>query len=370
MTETVILTRETVQPARPAAAATLLAFAGADGIPRRWRLIAGGAVIGRGDDLAELPEQRAWVRTVLAVPGADVGLHWLELAESLTAAQAAAAARLQLGDDVPEAMDALHVAAGRREGERTAVALVPAARMQAWLDEARALAVDPDVVIPAPLLLMPPGEGLVRHDGGTGAPDYRGVARAFSLEDELASLVIGDETVTDVGDDVREAGFGPALAAPMINLRQGDFAKRRERTALDRGRINWLITLGIVLLIVSLLIEINAVVRQTFETDRILAEAKAIGTDSATAGPQAAPRGGFGAAAGAVFDAVRDTPAATLTQIVYLADGSMRVSLLADSQATIDGIRARIEGRGMSATAGLPANLGGRAAAEITVRPR
>ena len=50
---------------------------------------------------------------------------------------------------------------------------------------ARALAMEPDVILPAPLLLMPPGEGLVRYRGGD-VPDYRGMARAFSLEDELA----------------------------------------------------------------------------------------------------------------------------------------------------------------------------------------
>ena len=66
--------------------ATLLAFADAAGVPRRWRLVSGGAVVGRGDALAELPEQKPWVRTVLAVPGTDVTMHWLELEERLTPA--------------------------------------------------------------------------------------------------------------------------------------------------------------------------------------------------------------------------------------------------------------------------------------------
>jgi hypothetical protein len=71
-----------------------------------------------------------------------------------------------------------------------------------------------------------------------------------------------------------------------------------------------------------------------------------------------------------LFDSVRDTPNVEVTRIVYQPDGSLRASLLADSQATIDGIRARVEGRGMRATGGLPTDLGGRAAAEIIVEPK
>jgi hypothetical protein len=44
--------------------------------------------------------------------------------------------------------------------------------------------------------------------------------------------------------------------------------------------------------------------------------------------------------------------------------------VLADSQASIDALRARIEAHGMQAAGGLPANLGGRAAGQITIRPR
>lgn len=342
----------------------------AAGVPRRWRLVSGGAVIGRGDELAELPEQRPWVRTVLAVPGTDVTMHWLDLADNLTLVQAAAAARLQIADETAEPIGDMHVVAGRREGGRTAIATVPGARMQAWIAKAKALAMEPDVIIPAPMLLLPPGQGLVRYRGDGPAADYRGTARAFSLEDELAELVLGDTRVTDIGDDVREAGFGPVLADPPINLRQGLFARRRE-IVIDAARINWLLTLGLILLIVSLLIEINAIVRTTFAADRYEAEAKEVRAAIGRGGPQARPaRVGYGTVAAAVFDAVRETPSAEVTQMIYQPDGALRVALLADTQATIDGLRARIEARGMQAAGGLPTNLGGRAAGEITVRPR
>jgi general secretion pathway protein L len=351
------------------AGATLLAFADAEGAPRAWRLISGGAVVGRGDELAELPEQRPWVRTVLAVPGTDVTLHWLDLGDGLTEAQAAAAARLRLADETLGAIGDMHVAAGRQENGLIAIATVPAERMQAWLASAKAAAMEPDVIIPAPMLLMPPGEGLVRYAGLEGAPDYRGTARAFSLEDELAEVVLGGVAVRDIGDDVREAGFAPVLAAPPINLRQGPFARRRE-VVLDRRRINWLLALAIFLLTVSLLIQIVSIVRTTFAADRILAEAEEARAALGAQDTQRAVQGGFANAASTLFESIRDTPNAALTQLAYQADGSLRASISADTQATIDGIRSRIEGRGMRASAGPSTSSGGRTTGEITVRPR
>ncbi|HZG45862.1 MAG TPA: type II secretion system protein GspL, partial [Allosphingosinicella sp.] len=264
--------RNDVVPA--ATGATLLAFADAAGVPRRWRLLSGGAVIGRGDELAQLPDQQPWVRTVLAVPGTDVTLHWVDLAENLTPVQAAAAARLQLADELPDAIGEVHVAAGRRENGLTAIAVTPAARMTAWLASARERAMEPDVILPAPMLLMPPGDGLVCYRG-EGPADYRGRARAFSIEDELAALVLADAHVTEIGHDVREAGFGPALADPAVNLRQGAFARRRE-IVLDVSRVRWFVTLGLILLIVSLLIQITAIMRTTWAADRYEAEAKEV----------------------------------------------------------------------------------------------
>ncbi|MFN3726097.1 MAG: type II secretion system protein GspL [Allosphingosinicella sp.] len=340
---------------------TLLVFADSAGVPHRWRLLSGGAVVGRGDEVAELPEARPWVRVVLAVPGTDVTLHWLELAENLTAVQAAAAARLQIAEEAPEPVSDLHIAAGRIERGLTCVAVVPTERMSAWIAAARTLRVEPDIILPAPLLLMAPGEGLVRYAGGP-VPDYRGVARAFSLEDELAAVLIGDVPVSDIDDSGREAGFGPALATPAINLRQGVFARRRE-WAIDWPRVRRMAALAAVLLLLSLAIQLVTIMRTTFAADRVQAEA----TELREATPGTA-RLEYAPIAGVLFEAVRDTPNVTLTQVVYQPDGTLRASLLADTPATLDQVRGRIEARGLQAVGALPTDMGGRAALQMTIR--
>lgn len=367
MARAVTITRRA--PVAPASAATLLAFADGAGVPRRWRLISGGAVVGRGDELAELPEQRPWVRTVLAVPGTDVTLHWLELGEGLTGAQAAAAARLRLADETLGTIGEMHVAAGRQENGLTAIATVPAARMGAWIAGAKAAAMEPDVIVPSPMLLMPPGEGLVRYSGADGAPDYRGIAQAFSLEDDLAAVVLGDTPVRNIENGAREAGLAPMLADPPINLRQGLFARRRE-VVLDRRRINWMVALALILLIVSLLIQIVSIARTTFAADRIQAEAKEVRDAMGAAGAQPGTRTSFAVSVGPLLEAVREAPNAVVTQIVYQSDGSLRATISADAQATVDGIRTRIEARGMSVAAGPVSVADGRASAAMTLRPR
>lgn len=346
----------------------LLVFADAAGVPRSWRLLSGGAVVGRGDQVAELPETRPWVRVVLAVPGTDVALHWLELSEGLTPVQAAAAARLQMTEETAEPIGSLHVAAGRPERGLTPVALAPAEQMRAWIESARALALEPDLILPAPLLLMPPGDGLVRYDGGV-VPDYRGLARAFSAEDELAALIAGDAPITDVDDDGRDAVLAQVLADPPINLRQGAFARRRE------WAINWalarrLAVYALLLLLASVAIQLVTIVRTTFAADRYAAEAAEMrrATGRPGRGAQAATR--YGPAAGALFAALRDTPNVQLAQLVWQPDGTLRASILADVPASVDMLRARIEQNGMQARGDMPTQVAGRTASQIMIRSR
>ena len=125
----------------------LLAFAGEGAAPGRWLLIEGGRVAARGEEGDEVLLQPG-TRTALAVPGAEVTIHWLDLAEGLAPAQAAAAARLMLADASADSLADMHVAVGLPERDLTPVALAPAALMAAWI------ARDPDIIVPTSLLLL------------------------------------------------------------------------------------------------------------------------------------------------------------------------------------------------------------------------
>lgn len=286
----------------------------------------------------------------LAVPGTAVAVHWLELAGDLAPAQAAAAARLMLADASAEPLAAMHVAVGRPENGLTPVALAPAAAMAEWV------ASEPDIVIPSTLLLVPPEQGLVRR-----GLDHRGLAAAFSVEPELAALLVGDSPVEEISEEAFEAALPAALAAPVLNLRQGPFAKRR-RWTVDRGSLRRVALLAAALALVSLIVQLAAIMRYSFAADRLEAEAAALG-------PVAATRPGFGALAPLLFEAVRSTPNIELTRLEYRADGSLAATVSVDSPATLAAFRARAEASGLSVEGGNLTGAGGQPSAELVLRP-
>ncbi len=351
-----------------------------------WLHLAGDAVAARGTDLQGLPplvdpETQRPIEIVAVVPGESVVLHWLEVPAGLAPAQAAAAARLMAAEASAQPLSEMHVAVGAEDGsELRPVALVPALTMAGWLGRLQAEGLDPDLVIPEPLLLAPPTEGFVRYDRSE-VPLYRGAHDAFSVEPGLAELVIADAPVRSLDVDTYESGLFEALARPAVNLRQGDFAKRR-KWKIEMKQVRRLALLLLAVLAVTLAIQIASIWRYTYAADALEQEANGIAgralgresVDSAQLEQRLAElRGGgvgYASIASSVFAAVRATPNAELSSIVYDRDGTMRLTVMADSAATITSFEQRIEAGGFEAEQGPMRIGGGRPTTDITVRAR
>jgi general secretion pathway protein L len=347
-------------PISPTDPPLLLAFAGEGAAPGRWLLIEGGRVVARGEEGDEILLAPG-TRTALAVPGAEVAIHWLDLAEGLTPAQAAAAARLMLADASAEGLADMHVAVGLPERDLTPVALAPAERMAAWI------ARDPDMIVPTSLLLVPPEEGLVRRDGGrTTTPDYRGPAVAFSVEPELAALLVGEAPVAAVDEAAFEAGLAAALSPPAVNLRQGAFARRRQ-WRVDGSSLRRVAWLALALAAVSLVVQLALILSYSSSASRIEDEAAALAA-RAPAGAQARP--GFTPLAATLFDAIRAVPSVELSVLDYRPDGALSAIVTTDGPATLQALRRRIEASGLTVQDGAAQPGGGaRTAAELLLRP-
>jgi general secretion pathway protein L len=323
-----------------------------------WLLVEGGAVTARGgaeDEVVAGPG----VATALAVPGDAVAIHWLDLAEDLAPAQAAAAARLMLADASAESPAGLHLAVGRPERGLTPVALVPSALMAQWVQS------DPDLILPSPLLLMAPAEGLVRRDGGRATPDYRGQGAAFSVEPELAAMLAGDAQVTPIDEERFEAELGEALAAPVINLRQGAFARRRQ-WAVDKSSVRRVALLALALVAATLILQVATIMRYAFAADALEAEAAELGASASSAGDV---RPGFAPLASVLFDSVRAIPNVELTRIDYRPDGSLAAIVQVDSPATLAIFRRHVEASGLRVEAGAVQGAGARPSSELVLRP-
>jgi general secretion pathway protein L len=340
----------------PTSAATdpaiLLGFAG-DG----WLLLDGGGVALRGGPDEVPGEIPAGTRTALAVPGAAVAIHWLELAEGLTQAQAAAAARLMLADASAEGLGDMHVAVGNPEHGLTPVALAPNALMADWA------AGDPDVIVPSPLLLPPPDQGLVRRDAGA-VPDYRGPAAAFSVEPEIAELLVREAPVRAVDEAEFEAGLVAALSPPVVNLRQGAWARRRQWAvdASSARRVGWLV---LVLAALSLVVQLAQIMRYSSAASALEDQAAALGERA----PGADTRPRFTPLAAILFGAIQAVPNVELGRLEYRPDGTLAATLSGDTPATLQALRRQIETGGLQVQEGTAQPAGARPSAELLLRP-
>ena len=330
----------------------LLSFAG-DG----WLLLDRGGVVVRGpaDEVpVDLP---ARTRTALAVPGSEVTVHWLELAGGLTEAQAAAAARLMLADASVERLADMHVAVGTTEQGLTPVALAPNALMAVWV------AGDPEMIVPAPLLLPPPDAGLVRRDAGP-VPDYRGSAAAFSVEPEIAGLLIGEAPVRAVDEAEFEAGLMAALSPPVLNLRQGAWARRRQWIvdASSVRRVGWLM---LILALLSLIVLMAQTMRYSSAASALEDEVARLGRGA----PAADNRPGFTPLAAILFGAIQAVPNVELQRVDYRADGTLAATVSADTPATLQTLRGQLETGGLRVQDGIAQPAGARPSAELLLRP-
>ena len=368
----------------------LLVFLDAHNEYDGWMRLSAAGVAARGPALEGLPDlvdpaTGDPIRVVAMVPGETVSVHWLEVPGDLAPAQAAAAARLIASEVSAQPLVDMHVAVGPEAegGAVRAVALVPALTMAGWVGKLQAHGLDPDLVLPAPLLLPAPESGFVRHARGGDMPLYRGPNDAFSIEPELAAIVTRGAPVADLDVDGFEAGLGQAIAAPPVNLRQGAFAKR------TRWKIEWpvvrrLASMGAALLLLTLAIQFAAILRYTYAADALEAEvnavaSRALGDRSVSDGAAALERrvtelggagAGYSALASALFAAVRATPNVEMSAINFDRDGSLRATVQGDSPAAISSLQQAIQQAGFAAEPGAFRTTGGRPATELTVRAR
>ncbi len=225
------------------------------------------------------------------------------------------------------------------------------------------IAGDPDLIVPATLLLLPPEEGLVRREAGA-VPDYRGMAAAFSVEPAIAALLTGEAPVRTVDEAEFEAGLASALAAPVINLRQGAWARRRQWTvdASAARRVGWLV---LALAVLSLIVILA-------QTMRYSSAANALEDEAARAGARAPAvdnRPGFTPVASVLFAAIQAVPNVELGRLEYRADGTLAATVTGDTPATLQALRRQIETGGLQVQEGAAQPMGARASAELLLRP-
>ena len=351
-----------------------------------WMRVVDGAVVQEGTGanwlaacgLAALPGDAV---VMLVPPAALVTLHWTKHPD-LPARQGRAAARLAALAEAMVPADQLFAAADDNENPARPhmIALASRSDMQHWLLWAQHHGLDPDVVVPAPLLLPEPDQGFSAATIA-GEPVLRGTELALAGDMAIPELV-GDAPVRNVPDDQVKAVAVAALQQPPLDMRQGDFAKRVRRP-VDRRAIGRTALWSGLILLASLLITLIGITRQHVAasnlnsesltlarqvvpgaTDLILAEAELERQLTARgAGAYA-----FTAPVSGLLSAMQDNPGVSLTALSRDPDGMIRATLAAAKAEDINGVLLALQAAGFTITATSSQDPGGRTLADITVR--
>lgn len=347
--------------------------------PFRWARVEDGALV-EGEGVPEAADG-----IVAVAPAEAVALHWAEF-PTRSEAQATAAARLLAAEASAAPVADLHVAVGPVGGggegspERP-FGVVGLDAMRRWLAELARVGVDPVAIVPAPMLLPAPAEGYSRAElGGEGV--VRGRSSGFADDDLLTGLVtVGVPPATLARADLADLLARPA---PLLDLRQGAFAKRR-KLSIDWRLLRRLAWYAGAILLMTLAIDLVRVAKYGFAADLLEARADALARQGLPRGTTvsepsrqlgerlAALRGpgqGFTASAAAVFAAAQAVPGSELTALSFEANGDLRLGVTTATEAGVNDLKRAIERAGFTVDAGTFQSAGGRVSGEFTVRPR
>jgi general secretion pathway protein L len=260
------------------------------------------------------------------------------------------------------------------------VAVASRADMQHWLLWAQHHGLDPDLIVPAPLLLPEPEAGFVRGQIG-GETVLRGTDLALTADMALPAL-IGDALVADATPGMVEGRMMAVLDAPPLDLRQGDFAKRVRR-AVDKQALGRVALWAGLIMLTCFTIALIGIVKQHMATSRLDRESVALAqqvlpgaSDAAQAqveleGRLAARGAGgraFTAPVSGLLAAMQDAPGVALTSLSRDPDGMIRATLAAAKAEDINAVLLALQAAGFTITATPSQDPGGRTLADITVR--
>lgn len=337
---------------------------------------AAGRAVARGV-LRSATERLEPARVVAVVPGEAAPVRLTELPPTRSAAQAASAARFLVEDQLAAEREATHAAVSAPDADgRRWTAFADAERVRAWLARLAELGVDPDVLLPEALTLPAPEPGgAVAAETGEALTLVRTGDRAFALETDLVETVLG-RSPRRIGDAEREAALITAARAPLVDLRQGAFA----RSGAEGPSRRRLATLAAAVAVAPLLVWTAEAVRFDMQARKIRSEltenarrtdpnlSRSASLEVLRSGlvRQAGERSGTAGVA-ALFAAVERVEGARLDMLVLNPDGAVRATLTHGAYADLEAMRAALAASGFDLREDATVEDAGRVVSDVTV---
>ena len=374
-----------------------------------WWQIANGEIVARGQDfIPPLPTEpdAEPARIMALLPAQDIAVRLLDMGD-LAPAQAEAAARhraagMSIGGSVFVAARAVNDApvasvaddsdvTGQPPDEPSAhvlTATIARERIAGRIESLVLRGLDPDSMVPVGLLL--PGH-IVSEDGVAMASAARfGDLDAIRLDalilpqdEHLVAALIGETPVHPLDQPARDSAMCAAFAVAPLEMRQGEYAKRRPSMTFDREKVRLLLALFGIVLILTIAIPLAEIAKLKWTADSVeattLAEARRFAPQAADM-PQAVQQidaklaaQGLGGAApsiplSALLSTMQPVGGTMVREINASGNGIVSAALAAPRTEDVNAVLLALQDQGYVVTAAPRSDATGMVVADITVR--
>jgi general secretion pathway protein L len=317
--------------------------------------------------------------TVMAVvsPG-DTRCIWSSLPD-LEPRQAEGVAKLNAA---AQSLGPVHAVARHITDDVVVTATISPATLAYGITRLLERGLNPDIVIPAGLAIDANPDHLVKAQFD-GLTVLRGATFAIPDEAVFRNLLLGDMVVEEIDTPMVQAMLLTASERPLLNLREGAFAKREQMIWLTAAQRKWLFRLLGTLVAATLLLGIVTIAKYWSatgaENDRALAAAQTIDPsiqdiDQAEAQLERAlqqkglAKGRFTPLAAGLWRAVKAAPNLSVRDLRYGADGILTVVLAAPNSDSINKALIAIQQDGYRVTATPRQDATGATLVDLTMR--
>jgi general secretion pathway protein L len=317
--------------------------------------------------------------TVMAlVAPEDVRCHWLTLPD-MQGRQAESVAKLRATE---QSLGLVHCSAGSDYDDVVATATIASEVMQFGLDVLKARGLNPDIVLPFALSLSVHSDGISKAEMD-GLSVLRGEQFAIPDDAVLRDMFIGDAPIETIDADSIRSMLLSASAAPLLNLREGKFAKRERANWMTAEQKIWVQRLLIALLIVTTILALATLAKYwaatASENGAALAAAQKIDPAiqdidqaesmlAASLNRQGKTQGDFAQLSAALWRSVKASPNVSIRELRYTPDGILTVVLAAPTSDKLNKALVAIQQDGFRITATPRQDTTGATLVDMTVR--
>jgi general secretion pathway protein L len=317
--------------------------------------------------------------TVMAlVAPADARCTWTSLPD-LESKQAEGVARIRVAE---HSLGAVHAVARHVGGDSVITATIAPAVMEQGLARLILRGLNPDIVIPAGLVVdaLPDHVAKAEFDGVTV---LRGATYAIPDEPVFRDLLVDGATVENVDADALRHMLVAASERPLLNLREGLFAKRIRTEWLTAEQRKWLVRLLIALVAATLLLGLVTWAKYksaiAAEDSRALAAAQKVDPSIEDIGQAEAAldralaqkglaKGRFGPLSAGLWRSVQSSPNVSVRELRYGADGILTAVLAAPDANSVNTALIKIQQDGYRVTATPRQDNSGATLVDLTMR--